>query len=344
MLQVAAAAIHVLYLCPWSFDHPRYQRHSYITTALFYAITLSVTTYIMPSLLYVLKYRQRLPARPTTWESAPIFTGLRLTEFIAVLLSFGSIGTMRRGPELFYNAHKLTIGYGWAMEAKNVQDEPARKPGRFSKLVAARTRRWKKDASATKRSVTEEEREDAPLLGSSSATSPTAYSPASPRSLDEKDTAAEPTANVLDYYQCSIFGLLLIQYIWPIAGMAARQPELRPEDLPHMPEALRSENVILPGTRERFVLNPEELEEKEWSDAQGISKVNVSRKNTPWTPWTLLKEVCRGQGWLILSCTSASTAVAGSTANPFDLTFYTHSGRVRMDLQRVDVPASVLYA
>jgi hypothetical protein len=310
--QSVTTLTYILYLVPWSYDHPTYQRHSYITVSLFYTVTLSVITYVLPSLLYILTYRRRLPVRPDTWGSDHVFNGLRLVELLSVLVAFVTIGSTRRGPELFYEAQELTIGYGWSMEAARPDNKPVKKiPGRFSKLVAARTRRGKKHQQLDSEPPADSDREvdedangdiqeDAPLLGSS-ATSATAYSPASPLSIDEADNAIERPPNVLDYYQCSIFGLLFIGYIWPIASLAARRPELRPEDLPHLPEALRSENVELPGSRERFVLTPEELKEKEWNDKQGSSELG-SGLAQKWTPWTLLVEVCRGQGWLIISC------------------------------------------
>jgi hypothetical protein len=265
---------------------------------------------------------------------------LRIAELGTLTTAWIAVGTMRRGPELFFDAQRLSIGFGWAMEDKDDKSADkgkadgaveksvkGRVSGWNSRLGAAMSRRWGREVwgmngqgQAERRNGRNEGREiqedgeDAPLLESIS-TSPTADPQMdTPRSMAEtKDTAqVEPAPNVLDYYQCSILSLLFIGYIWSVAALAARRPELRPEDLPHMPEALRAEDVLLPpkfesgGLRERFVLTPEELEEMEWNEKQGHGgRGGAGVKRKVWTPWTLLREVCRGQGWLILSCKSS---------------------------------------
>ena len=272
---------------------------------MFFGAIFSCITYVIPSLVYVLKTRHRLPAYPINWRNNPAISILWAIEIIAVLIIFGAIGTMRRGPELYYEAHKLTIGYGWAMESKRQEEETViSKPGRLSRLVNARRRRMKHSAGTTP-----EESETTPLLNSS-GTSPTAYSPTSDRSLQEEESEPEP--NVLDYYQGSIFSLLLIGYIWPLARITIYRPELRPDDLPQMPEVLRAENVILPRLGERFVLTAKELAVKEGRDSSDVEKEDMAQIKKDWTPWTLLMAVCAGQGWLIFTC-ELNTCQVGKT-------------------------------
>jgi hypothetical protein len=300
----------------------------------------------MPIILFVLKYRHRLPPTFDSDTNQALFlTVLRGLEFVTLLTAWIAVGTMRRGPELFFDAQKLTIGFGWAMENevdkatdKGKADWAVKKSvkGRFSGSIsrlrtALKRWRWRwgrkvwgmngqgqaerRDAGGRLGHDEAGNGEDATLLGSSSIMSPTADpQTGTSRSITEpqEPVEVEPAPNVLDYYQCSILSLLFIGYIWSVAALAARRPELRPEDLPHMPEALRAENVLLPpkfefgGRRERFVLTPEELEEKEWNDKQGDGRRDgAGAKRKVWTPWTLLREVCRGQGWLILSCESS---------------------------------------
>jgi hypothetical protein len=342
--QILSATVYLLYLFPRSNsnDHPTYHRHSKYTTALFFLHTFSLITYPMPTLLYVLKHRHRLPPLPDLDPARTMI--LRIAELVTLLTAWIAVGTMRRGPELFFDAQRLSIGYGWAMEDKDDKTADKRKAdravkksvkGRVSGLglrlgVAMRRRWWGKKGWSTDGEEVQTERrvaggrlghdeagngEDATLLGSSS-TSPLADpQTGTPQSITEPQDTVQvvPAPNVLDYYQCSILSLLFIGYIWSVASIAARRPELRPEDLPHMPETLRAENVVLPpkfesgGERGRFVLTPEELEEKEWNEKQGDKRrggAGVKRK--VWTPWTLLREVCRGQAWLILSCKSGS--------------------------------------
>lgn len=346
--QILSATVYVQYLFPLfsephadSTDHPTYHRHSKYTTALFFLHTFSLITYPMPILLFVLEKRHRLPPlpniNPDTCQTM-FLTALRGLEFGALLAAWIAVGTMRRGPELYYDAQKLSIGYGWAMEDRvdkaangGKTDGAVKKSvkGRFWGLISGlgvamkRTsegkRMWGMDgqgqaerrADGSRGQEEQEDGEDAPLLASSS-TSPTTAPPTNtPRFMAQttEPVEVEPAPNVLDYYQCSILSLLFIGYIWPVAALAARRPELRPEDLPHMPEGLRAENVLLPpkfelgGERERFVLTPEELEEREWNEKRGFGRRDgAGAKRKVWTPWTLLREVCRGQGWLILSC------------------------------------------
>ncbi|KAG7528989.1 hypothetical protein FFLO_05847 [Filobasidium floriforme] len=225
---ILSATIYLLYLHPRSnlTDHPTYHRHSKYITALFFLHTFILITYPMPTLLFVLKHRHRLPSRfDSDTNQAMFLTALRGLECVTLLTAWIAVGTMRRGPELYYDAQRLSIGFGWAMEDK-------------------------KDVKGR-------------VLGSISREDP---------------VSKEPAPNVLDYYQCSILSLLFIGYIWSVAALAARRPELRPEDLPHMPETLRAEN-------------------KQGDGGRGGS----GAKRKVWTPWTLLREVCRGQGWLILS-------------------------------------------
>jgi hypothetical protein len=303
--QISLALLYLLHLLPWSNDHPLYIRHANITTAMFFGTIFSCITYVVPSLVHIIKTRRRLPPYPTNWRNSLAISVLWAVEVIAVLIIFGAIGTMRRGPELYYEAHKLTIGYGWAMESKKQEEEPVTsKPSRLSRLVNARRRRMKDSAG-----ITPEELETTPLLNSS-VTSPTAYSPTSDRSLQEEEKEPEP--NVLDYYQGSIFSLLLIGYIWPLARITVHRPELRPDDLPQMPEALRAENVILPRLGERFVLTTNELAVKERRDSSEQEHEDMAQTKKDWTPWTLLMAVCAGQGWLIFTC-ELRTVQAGKT-------------------------------
>lgn len=262
---------------------------------MFFSNIFSCITYVLPSLVYILKTHHRLPSYPNNWRNNLAISVLWAIEIGAVLLIFSTIGTMRRGPELYYEAHKLTIGYGWAMESHKQEEETVlSKPSRFSRLVNARRRRMKHSTGTTP-----EESETTPLLDSS-VTSPTAYSPTSDRSLQEEESEPEP--NVLDYYQGSIFSLLFIGYIWPLARITLYRPELRPDDLPQMPEVLRAENVILPRLGERFVLTTDELAAKERRDISDAEQTDMTEAKKDWTPWSLLMAVCAGQGWLIFTC------------------------------------------
>lgn len=300
----------------------------------------------MPTLLYVLKHRHRIPPLPDPYlntNQTLFLAALRGLEFVTLLIAWITVGTMRRGPEFFFDAHRLSIGYGWAMEDKiDKAADKGKADGAVKKRFKGRVLGWKTGlGAAMKRWRWEREvwgmngqgqaerldeggrlghdeagnGEDAPLLGSSLSSPMVGSHTETPGSMAQtKDLVpVEPAPNVLDYYQCSILSLLFIGYIWPVAALAARRPELRPEDLPHMPETLRAENVLLPpkfefgGLRERFVLTPEELEEREWNEKQGFERCGgAGAKRKVWTPWTLLREVCRGQGWLILSCKSGS--------------------------------------
>lgn len=305
-LMVASAFLWIMMTLAPNFDHPRYTRHRHLVTAMFFTILLSLLTYPLPSILYIISTHKSTPMTP--WKPTWLNTAPYILEVVAVLLSMWAIGTMRRGPQLYFEAPKLTIGYGWSMEAKSASNETPAEDRKtpFGSLrkrfgMDSRSRRRKQQGIYLEPEESTEtllppasSDDETTLLASSTASSPKTF-----------DLATEPVPNVLDYYQCSIFGLIIVAYIFPLARLATKRPDLHPDDPPQMPETLRAENVQLPGGLGRFVMTRDEWVEREQEAKLGLETSSGSPDRPKMSEWGLLKAVCAGQGWLIFTCKSA---------------------------------------
>jgi hypothetical protein len=266
-------------------DGPLYQKHAYITTVLFFFSIFSLLTYPLPPVIYIIKTHLSPPPHPSGHKALNVLFYVKIG---MSLLTFLALGTMRRGPKLYFESHKLSIGYGWAMEERKIEereqeDDSLRKTDKNSwTRFGIRSRRGNR--------IRLEENENEPLISSEEE---------GESMTGGKLETDKRESNVLDYYNSSIFDLLVVAYIWPLALITLNRPELHPEDLPQMPEALRAENVQLPRGEGTFVKTIEEVEQVEREEANGKTRQDVGKK---WTSWTLLKAACKGQGWVIAFC------------------------------------------